>query len=91
MTRYSIHLRALPAWRQRYRGIGPYEQDDRQREVRSAGWYDHCACSTCYVVSQCFYPEDLVNKATKSLLTPFRLDLCLKLAESQLSGKGVVS
>ncbi|KAJ3984757.1 hypothetical protein F5890DRAFT_1474338 [Lentinula detonsa] len=29
--------------------------------------------------------EDLVEKANKSLLTPFRMELCLKLAESQLS------
>ncbi|KAF8829046.1 hypothetical protein HHX47_DHR3000898 [Lentinula edodes] len=30
--------------------------------------------------------EDLMEKASKSFLTPFRLELCIKLAESQLSG-----
>ncbi|KAJ3891066.1 hypothetical protein GG344DRAFT_77269 [Lentinula edodes] len=29
--------------------------------------------------------EDLMEKASKSFLTPFRLELCIKLAESQLS------
>ncbi|KAJ4483176.1 hypothetical protein J3R30DRAFT_3697951 [Lentinula aciculospora] len=77
------------------------KHDERQREVRPTteralvlrnGKYGSQGTGEMILMTKMMgrekldlLAEDLVEKASKSLLTPFRLELCIKLAESQLS------